>query len=282
MESYLASYNGKVRYQNFSNKCGSLGRLSPELTKFLSAEIINILQYIHGKGICHRDLKPSNLLIDDNYHLKLVDFGCSKFEEKKKFNRIRPSICIEMDQQQAEREMQKTLEERLNNLEAAQQTKSTLVGTEDYIAPEVVQQKESGAAADLWSLGVIIYMMISGRTPFKGANQMQTFDKIVNEKLTFPDNNPNFTDEAKDLLMRLLEKDPEERLGAGPYGSENDYEALKAHPYFAGTDFDKVFLMITPYDFKKFQRSTLRQKILEQKKQDEGEEDLLTSTNDDD
>jgi 3-phosphoinositide dependent protein kinase-1 len=69
--------------------------------------------------------------------------------------------------------------------------------------------------------------------------------------LTFPDN-PNFTYEAKDLLTRLLEKDPYKRLGAGPYGSDYDYEALKAHPYFKGIDFDKVFLMITPYDFKKF------------------------------
>ena len=61
-----------------------LGKLKDDLTKFMSAEIINILEYIHSKGISHRDLKPSNLLFDDNYHLKLVDFGCSKLEEVKK------------------------------------------------------------------------------------------------------------------------------------------------------------------------------------------------------
>lgn len=71
--------------------------MKPELTKFFSAEIINILEYIHSKGISHRDLKPSNLLLDDNYHLKLVDFGCSKLEEVKKNPRLRSSICIEMD-----------------------------------------------------------------------------------------------------------------------------------------------------------------------------------------
>ena len=58
------------------------GKLQAHLTKFLAAESINILEYMHGRGICHRDLKPANLLFDDNYHLKLVDFGCSKTIER--------------------------------------------------------------------------------------------------------------------------------------------------------------------------------------------------------
>jgi 3-phosphoinositide dependent protein kinase-1 len=59
-----------------------LGKLSLDLVKFMSAEIINIIEYIHNKGVCHRDLKPANLLLDENNHLKLIDFGCSKFFEK--------------------------------------------------------------------------------------------------------------------------------------------------------------------------------------------------------
>jgi 3-phosphoinositide dependent protein kinase-1 len=80
----------------------NIGKLSHELTQFFSAEIINILEYMHGKGISHRDLKPANLLLDDNYHLKLVDFGCSKQVEIKKQHRIRTSICIEMEQKNDE------------------------------------------------------------------------------------------------------------------------------------------------------------------------------------
>ena len=93
--------------------------------------------------------------------------------------------------------------------------------------------------------------MISGKSPFKGANQMQTFQNIQNVKLQFTEE-PNFTKEAKDLITKLLKKDPYSRLGAGPFGSDNDYFALKNHPYFKGIDFDKVFLMKTPYNFRKF------------------------------
>lgn len=68
----------------------------------------------------------------------------------------------------------------------------------------------------------------------------------------------DFSPEAKDLISKLLLKNPHQRLGTGEYGSDRDYNALKSHPYFKGIDFDKVFLMRTPYNFKKFQRSTLR------------------------
>ena len=70
-------------------------KLKPELAAFFSAEIINILEYLHSMGFSHRDLKPSNLLLDENYHLKLVDFGASKMMEKRQ--PVRKSICIEME-----------------------------------------------------------------------------------------------------------------------------------------------------------------------------------------
>lgn len=84
--------------------------------------------------------------------------------------------------------------------------------------------------------------MISGRSPFKGANQMQTFQNIKNVNYHFSDE-ANFTPEAKDLISRLLLKDPLKRLGAGNFGSENDYNELKNHPFFKSVAFDKVFLM---------------------------------------
>jgi serine/threonine protein kinase len=124
-----------------------------------------------------------------------------------------------------------------------------MVGTEDYIAPEILKLQESGPSADLWSLGVIIYMMISGISPFKGSNQIQTFQNIQSGILHFTS---DFDDNSKDLITKLLNRDPEMRLGAGFYGSDYDYQALKSHPFFQRLDFDRVFLIAPPYDFKKF------------------------------
>jgi 3-phosphoinositide dependent protein kinase-1 len=107
-----------------------------------------------------------------------------------------------------------------------------MVGTEEYIAPEILEGLASGPPADLWSLGVIVFMMLSGKSPFKTQSQIKTFEKIQNVDFKFPEGNPNFTENAKDLINKLLVKDPSERLGAGKEGMDNDYYALKAHPYF--------------------------------------------------
>ena len=77
------------------------------------------------------------------------------------------------------------------------QKRGTMVGTEDYIAPEILRGEVSGPAADIWSLGVILYMMISGRSPFKGQNQSQTFNNIKSGMINFTD---DFSQEAKDLI----------------------------------------------------------------------------------
>ena len=137
------------------------GRLKLEQARFVAAEIVSILEYMHSKGVAHRDLKPSNFLIDENYHLKLIDFGTAKMEEKK----ARGSVCIEIKEAEPSAGQGKDFIEQ--NLNANIKKKGTLVGTEDYIAPEVLAEEVSGPPADLWSFGVILYILLSGLSPFK-------------------------------------------------------------------------------------------------------------------
>lgn len=127
--------------------------------------------------------------------------------------------------------------------------RGTFVGTAYYVSPEMLKQNESGPASDIWALGCIIYRMLSGDVPFSGSTDYQTFQIILERKLTFPDSTP-FSQEAKDLIDRLLQLEPYHRLGAGRPGSDNDYTALKAHPFFRGLDFSSLNQLTVPLDIK--------------------------------
>lgn len=92
-------------------------------------------------------------------------------------------------------------------------------------------------ASDLWALGCVIYQMIVGVTPFHGNVDYEVFQKISERKIRFPRDNPP---EVNDLVDKLLQLNPEDRLGAGRQGSKNDYSALKAHPFFKEIDFGRL------------------------------------------
>lgn len=89
-------------------------------------------------------------------------------------------------------------------------------------------------------------MMLSGISPFKGHSQYITFQNIDKVNYTFSENEPNFTPEAKDLLQKLFQRDPYERLGSGIEGSGNDFVALKNHPFFEGIEFETLYLKKSP------------------------------------
>jgi 3-phosphoinositide dependent protein kinase-1 len=110
------------------------------------------------------------------------------------------------------------------------------VGTEDYIAPEIINNEEPSFASDLWSLGIILFQLLVGKTPFKGQSPFYTFENILAGKYSMPDTVP---EDAKDLITRLLKVDPSQRLGSGNFDKNslspiNDMEALKAHSFFEG------------------------------------------------
>lgn len=174
-----------------------LGRFSEPKCRFYSSEIMTALEHLHGKSIIYRDMKPENLLLDTEGHVKVTDFGLSK-------------------------------EGIMDNISAR-----TLCGTPEYLAPEILDKKGHGKAVDWYSLGALIYEMLTGLPPFYTRDRDKLFDRIRRGDLSYP---PYIRPEAKSLLQGLLCRDPEVRLGGGP----EDGAAIRGHAFFEEINFDDV------------------------------------------
>ncbi|XP_030608096.1 rho-associated protein kinase 1 isoform X1 [Archocentrus centrarchus] len=163
--------------------------------RFYTAEVVLALDGIHSMGFIHRDVKPDNMLLDKAGHLKLADFG----------------TCMKMNKDGMVR-------------------CDTAVGTPDYISPEVLKSQGGdgyyGRECDWWSVGVFLYEMLVGDTPFYADSLVGTYSKIMNHKnaLTFPDDS-DISNNAKNLICAFL-TDREVRLG------RNGVDEIKRHPFF--------------------------------------------------
>ncbi|KAJ5644862.1 Serine/threonine-protein kinase psk1 [Penicillium longicatenatum] len=166
-----------------------------DATAFYMAEMVLALEHLHQNvGVLYRDLKPENCLLDREGHLLLTDFGLSK-------------IALNDD-------------ERCNSS----------LGTIEYMAPEVVQGKLYGKACDWWSLGALGFDLLTGSPPFRANNHAKLQEKIIKQKLVLP---YFLGPDAKDLLTRLLRKDPAKRLG---YHMPKDLITIKKHRFFRKID----------------------------------------------
>ncbi|XP_042478727.1 3-phosphoinositide-dependent protein kinase 2-like isoform X2 [Macadamia integrifolia] len=199
----LESCEGGELFDQINRK----GRLSEDEARFYAAEVVDALEYIHGVGLIHRDIKPENLLFTGDGHIKIADFGSVKPMQDSRIT-VLPNA-------------------------SSDDKACTFVGTAAYVPPEVLNSSPATFGNDLWALGCTIYQMLSGTSPFKDASEWLIFQRIIARDIRFPD---YFSEEAKDLIDRLLDINPSRRPGAGPDG----YIALKMHPFFRGIEWQNL------------------------------------------
>ncbi|XP_022110503.1 ribosomal protein S6 kinase beta-1-like isoform X1 [Acanthaster planci] len=174
---------------------------------FYLSEITCALEHLHKQGIVYRDLKPENIMLNKQGHVVLTDFG----------------LCKE-------------------SLEEGSMT-HTFCGTIEYMAPEILTRSGHGKAVDWWSLGALMYDMLTGGPPFTAENRKKTIDKILKGKLNLP---PYLTHDARDLLRRLLKRTVVSRLGSGP----EDAKKIKEHSFFRHVNWNDVLASKVEPPFK--------------------------------
>lgn len=173
-------------------------RFDDDKTKFYVVEMVLAIEFMHKNKMLYRDLKPENIMVDKNGHIKLTDFGLSKMVKKTKEKAF------------------------------------TICGTPQYLAPEVLSDDGYDNSVDWWSLGCVMYEMLTGTAPFKIPRGSYLSADLYKKKVNIPD---YITPEAKDLIKQLLVPNPKKRLGYGTDGAKK----IKEHQYFKDIDWDDAW-----------------------------------------
>lgn len=157
----------------------SHGRITHERAIRIAIKILNALEYIHEQGVFHRDLKPENIMVDEHDNLKLIDFGIAGDSGARRLT--------------------------FANL-------TSTLGTADYISPEQVKGKRGDGRSDIYSMGIILYEMLTGRLPFSGSSPMEVMnDRLLNHPVPPAIADSRISPQIQEVLYRALERDPQNR-----------------------------------------------------------------------
>jgi serine/threonine protein kinase len=175
------------------------GKLPPERAVRIALGICDALDYIHTHGVVHRDLKPENIMVDAGDHIKLIDFGIAGQAGAR----------------------------RLTFAKLSQ-----VMGTPDYISPEQVKGKRGDARSDLYTLGVMLYEMLTGKVPFRGPNPFAIMnDRLLNNPIPPRELNPQISPELQEIIYRAIERDPKNR-----YAKAREFAHDLQHPDQVGVE----------------------------------------------
>ncbi|GAA5877162.1 hypothetical protein JCM3774_003319 [Rhodotorula dairenensis] len=192
--------------------------LPEEDAKFYAAEVVAALEYLHLMGFIYRDLKPENILLHETGHIMLSDFDLSKQSDPNGQGGAPAGIRMVTASGVPLVDTRSCIADFRTN---------SFVGTEEYICPEVINGRGHSSAVDWWTVGILVYEMLYGCTPFKGANRHATFSNVLRNEPSFPDH-PATTTLCKSIIKKLLIKDEHRRLGSQTGASE-----VKQHKWFA-------------------------------------------------
>jgi serine/threonine protein kinase len=217
--------------------------LEEEKARYIVAEILLALEHIHSHGVVYRDLKLENVLLDNDGHIRIADFGLSKILRRRGFDSSAIAEMQSLDENAviavSAASAQAGGDAVSVNSRAAQssglnwQRTDTFCGTREYVAPEMLSNKPYGTSVDVWAYGILLYEILCGRTPFFSRQRDEIYERIEKAHVFYP---KGMSADVQDLLTGLLQRNVDKRLGSGSEG----LDAIKKHAWFAEINWDHL------------------------------------------